>query len=77
MESEEELQKIAKIKSSEINRALGIFILVFGLVIIVATFFTITDIGKITNLVAGIILTLIGGGMVIKAKQTIKKIKLG
>ncbi len=77
MESEKDIQKLAQIKSSEINKALGIFILFFGVVIILSTFFTETFIGEMTNLVAGIILSSIGGGMVLKAKSTIKKINLG
>ena len=77
MKSEKDIQKLAQIKSSEINKALGIFILSFGVVIIFATFFTTTFVGQMTNLIAGIILSLIGGGMVLKAKSTIKKLNLG
>jgi hypothetical protein len=77
MESEKDIQKLAQIKSSEINKALGLFILAFGIVIIFATLFTNTFIGQMTNLTAGIILSLIGGGMVLKAKSTIKKLNLG
>lgn len=72
MEEGKDVQRLAKIKSSEINNALGLFILFFGIVIVVATFFTDTFIGQMTNVTAGIILSLIGLGMVIKAKRTIK-----
>lgn len=72
MEEDKDVQRLAKIKSSEINNALGLFILFFGIVIVVATFFTDTFIGQMTNVTAGIILSLIGLGMVIKAKRTIK-----
>lgn len=76
METDNNKFKLQKIKDSEINKALGLFILFFGLVIIGATFFTNTFIGQMTNLVAGIVLLLIGAGMVIKAKSNIKKINL-
>lgn len=68
--------KLAKIKSFEINKALGIFVLFFGVVIIGATFFTTSFIGQMTNLFAGVVLTAIGGGMVIKSMNSIKKINL-
>lgn len=66
--------RLQKIKDSEINKALGLFILFFGVVIIAATFFTTTFIGQMTNLIAGIVLSGIGAAMVYKAKLTIKKI---
>ena len=74
MEVDTNIQKLEKLKNSEINKALGLFILFFGIVIIAATFFTTTFIGQMTNLAAGIVLTGIGAGMVIKAKMQIKKI---
>jgi hypothetical protein len=61
-----------KLKSAQINRALGLFTLFFGIVIIIAILFTETTIGQITNLVAGSILVAIGGGMAWKSK-TVKK----
>ncbi len=64
--------KAEKIKSAKINKVLGLFILFFGLVIMVAIVFTETEIGQMTNLVAGVILVLIGGGMLI---QSMKKLK--
>ena len=76
METDNNKFKLQKIKDSEINKALGLFILFFGIVIIGATFFTTTFIGQMTNLVAGIVLLLIGAGMAIKAKSSIKKINL-
>ncbi|MEN8192563.1 MAG: hypothetical protein ABFS12_07075 [Bacteroidota bacterium] len=74
MEVDNDAQKLVKIKSSEINNALGLFIVFFGVVIIIATFFTSSFIGQMTNLVAGIVLSTIGAVMVLKAKLTIKKI---
>ncbi|MCK5280595.1 MAG: hypothetical protein KAK04_18710 [Cyclobacteriaceae bacterium] len=46
-------------KSAQINKVLGLFVLYFGTVIIVATFFTDTFVGQMTNLVAGIVLSAI------------------
>lgn len=63
-----------KIKSAKINNALGLFILFFGVVIVIATVFTDSFIGQMTNLTAGIIMLSIGGGMMLKSKITIKKI---
>ncbi len=76
MEASNNAEKLEKIKSAEINKALGLFVLFFGVVIIIATFFTTTFIGQMTNLIAGIVLFLIGGGMVLIAMSTIKKINL-
>lgn len=76
MEVDKNVQKLAKIKSAEINKALGLFVVFFGVVIIGSTYFTTTFIGQMTNLVAGIVLSLIGAGMVIAAILTIKKVNL-
>lgn len=76
MEVNKNTEKLEKTKSAEINKALGLFVLFFGVVIIIATFFTTTFIGQMTNLIAGIVLFLIGGGMVLIAMSTIKKINL-
>lgn len=64
-----------RIKSAKINNVLGLFVLFFGVVIIVAIFFTETFIGRMTNLVAGIILSIIGGAMMIVARRTLKIFK--
>ena len=49
-----------KAQMAQINRALAVFLLFFSAVIIVAVFFTDTLVGKMTNLIAGLILGLIG-----------------
>jgi len=77
MNLEKDIEKLARLKSAEINKALGLFILAFGFVVIFATFFTDTFVGQMTNLIAGFILASIGGGMMLKAKATIKKFKHG
>ncbi|TFH00234.1 MAG: hypothetical protein E4H13_08000 [Calditrichales bacterium] len=63
-----------KKKGAQINRVIGNFILFFGVVILVAIFFTETFIGQMTNLVAGIILCAIGGGMVLFANRALKNL---
>ena len=54
---------------AQINRALGIFLLFFSGVIIVAVFFTESFVGKMTNLTAGLILGLIGGLLFLQTKR--------
>ncbi len=65
-------EKSAKLKNAQINRALGVFILFFGVVVIVAMVFTDTRVQMITDLVAGLVLSAIGGGMILKSSRTIK-----
>ncbi len=70
-----EIEIIEKLKTAQINNALGLFILIFGLIVVVAMFFTETFIQQMTDLVAGLTLVLIGALMMWKARQTIKKYK--
>jgi hypothetical protein len=70
----EVMEKQGKLRAAQINRALGLFILFFGIVVISALFFTDTFIGQMTNLVAGLLLSSIGLGMVLVAQYTIKKL---
>jgi hypothetical protein len=55
------------IQISKINKALGLFLLCFAVVVLVAVFYTDTSIGKMTNLVAGLILATIGAIMILKS----------
>jgi len=64
-----------KLKTYQINQALGFFILFFGLVVSVALIFPESHIQKMTNLIAGLVLVFIGGGMMLVAKVNIKKLK--
>ena len=66
----------AKIKAAQINNALGFFILSFGIIILFAMIFTETFIEHMTDMVAGLLLMTIGGGMMWKAKINIHKLKL-
>jgi len=61
-----------KLQLAQTNRALGIFILFFGVIIIISVFFTETFVGRMTNLVAGLILCTIGGIMILKGKKNQK-----
>jgi len=65
----------AGLKAAQINNALGFFIMAFGVIILFAMIFTETFVEHMTDMVAGIILISIGGGMMWKAKNTIKKLK--
>ncbi|RTE54742.1 hypothetical protein EHW67_06130 [Arenibacter aquaticus] len=65
----------AGLKAAQINNALGFFIMVFGVIVLFAMIFTETFVEHMTDMVAGLILISIGGGMMWKAKRTIKKIK--
>ena len=64
-----------KNKSAQINKVLGLFVLYFGIVITIATFFTDTFIGQMTNLIAGTVLFGIGAGMALRAQKTLKNLK--
>jgi len=61
-----------RLQLAQTNRALGIFILFFGVIIIISVFFTETFVGRMTNLVAGLILCTIGGVMILKGKKNQK-----
>ena len=69
------IEEKAKIKAAQINNALGFFIIVFGVIVLFAMIFTETFVERMTDMVAGLLLLSIGGGMMWKAKRTIKKIK--
>ena len=53
----------------QINMSLGVFLVFFGLVVLVSIFFTDTGIGKLTNLGAGAVIGGIGGAMIYKARR--------
>jgi hypothetical protein len=58
---------------SQINKALGAFLLFFALVVLVSVFFTDTGIGKLTNLCAGAVIGGIGGAMFLKGLRADRK----
>ncbi len=55
-------------RMGQINRALGLFICFFSAVVLVSIFLTETFVGKMTNLVAGLIFAVIGIIMIVKSK---------
>jgi putative Mn2+ efflux pump MntP len=65
----------ARLKTAQINNALGFFIMAFGVIVLFAMIYTETFVEHMTDMVAGLILISIGGGMIWKAKSTIKKLK--
>ena len=67
--------KSAKLQSAQINSVLGLFLLVFGLIVLVAIILTESFIGKMTNLVAGLVLVSVGGGMLYSSFKVKKKLK--
>ena len=56
-----------KLQQAQINRALGIFMLAFSLIVIISIFFTETFVGKMTNLAAGLIMASIALAMLLKS----------
>ena len=66
----------SKLKTAQINNALGIFILIFGIIVIIAMVSPDTFAQQMTDLVAGLFLVSIGGGMVWKSRRTISKFKV-
>ena len=65
----------AKTKMAQINIALGVFISIFGVIVIVAMAYTETWVQQMTDLTAGLVLTSIGAGMIWKSKRTLRKFK--
>lgn len=61
------------LRAAQTNRALGLFLLFFGFVVLVSIFFTETTVGKLTNLAAAGIIGLIGGAMVVSARRHCRK----
>ncbi|WP_419211307.1 hypothetical protein ACNR9Q_11180 [Maribacter sp. X9] len=68
-------EKNAGIKAAQINNALGFFIISFGVIVLFAMLYTETFVEHMTDMVAGLTLISIGGGMIWKAKTTLKKLK--
>ncbi len=58
-----------KLHDAQINRALGLFLLAFALVVLFAVFFTPTGVGKLTNLAAGGVIALIAAVMLYHSRR--------
>jgi hypothetical protein len=54
---------------AQINTALGAFLILFALVVLVSILFTETGIGKLTNFGAGTVIGGIGAAMIYKARR--------
>ena len=54
---------------SQINMSLGVFLVFFGLVVLISIIFTDTGIGKLTNFAAGAVIGGIGAVMIYKARR--------
>lgn len=67
------IEKQGRLKTSLINNALGFFMLLFGFVVIFSMSLSETFQQKMTNIVAGGVLVLIGGGMMWNSRRLIKK----
>lgn len=65
-------EEFQKTQMAQIKKALAVFLLFFGAVVISAVFFTDTFVGKMTNLTAGLILGLIGGILIMQTKRSRK-----
>lgn len=71
----DQLEIKGKIKTAQINQALGFFILFFGVIVSFAMIYSNTVVQQMTSLISGITLVIIGGAMMWKATSTLKKIQ--
>jgi preprotein translocase subunit SecY len=71
MDNKETKDKEASQKAqlAQINKALAVFLFFFSAVVIIAVFFTETWVGKLTNLVSGLILALIAAALILRSKK--------
>jgi hypothetical protein len=67
-------EEIVAWKGAKINQALGLYIFIFGIIVMFAHFYTHTMLEKITDLVAGFILVVIGGSMILFARRRLRGI---
>lgn len=73
MATTENQDEARTLHDSQINKALGSFLVFFALVVLVSIFFTDTGIGKLTNLGAGAVIGGIGGVMLLKGLRAGRK----
>lgn len=66
-------EKKTRLKNLQINNALGVFIFLFGWIVMFSTSLSETLTQKMTNAIAAVILIVIGGAMILYARRTIKK----
>ena len=70
MATTENQDEARTLHDSQMNKALGAFLVFFALVVLVSIFFTDTGIGRLTNLGAGAVIGGIGGVMLVKGLRT-------
>ena len=58
------------LQETQIYRALGTFLLVFAVIVLLSILFTGTGIGRLTNLAAGAIIGGIGAAMFLRGRRT-------
>ena len=70
MDEQNELAKKqeAQNRMGQINKALGLFICFFAVIVLISIFWTKSGAGKVTNLGAGLILAVVGIIMIVKSK---------
>ncbi len=71
----DQLEIKGKIKTFQINQALGFFILFFGVVVSIALIYPESRIQKMTNLIAGLTLVIIGGGMMLFSRKRLNELQ--
>lgn len=67
------IEKRGKLKTCQINNALGFFMLVFGLIVVFSMSLSETFTQRMVNIIAGGSIVLIGGGMMLNSRRLIKK----
>lgn len=70
------IEKRGKLKTCQINNALGFFMLLFGFIVVFSVSLSETFKQQMTNIIAGGAIVLIGGGMMWNARRLIKKYDL-
>ena len=71
-QSEQTARDSEQARMSQINMALGVFISFFASVVLVSILFTETPIGKLTNLIAGVILAAVGAIMIVRSRTKLR-----
>lgn len=67
------IEKRGRLKTCQINNALGFFMLLFGFIVVFSMSLSETFVQQMTNIIAGGSLVLIGGGMMWNSRRLIKK----
>ncbi len=67
------IEKRGRLKTCQINNALGLFMLLFGFIVVFSMSLSETMSERMTNVVAGGTIVLIGGGMMWNSRRLIKK----